>query len=213
MLEKVVKVYKYEELAPEVQAKLIERYRNDGGEPFATQDVSEYFKERLTELGYIDATVSWSLGYCQGDGMAFECHMCCSDLKTLRDRLFPAGHKVRRVLRGQVLDCISVDVKHEGHYYHWNSMRVEVDNTDYNHETPAQEECLVMLREAIAEDCKDTSRMLEKKGYEILEGYDSDEYIAESFSNSDTLYLVDGTYYHESWESDSQPPLPFEAAA
>jgi hypothetical protein len=55
--------------------------------------------------------------------------------------------------------------------------------------------------------------MLEKKGYEILEGYDSDEYIAESFSNSDTLYLVDGTYYHESWESDSQPPLPFEAAA
>lgn len=213
MLEKTVKIYPFSELSEEVQNKLIEEYRNDGGDPFASEDVSDYFKEELNGLGYTDAKVYWSLGYCQGDGMAFECHLSCSEIKTLRDRLFSVGHRVRRVLRGQVLDCLSVDIKHEGHYYHWNSMRVEIDNCDYNYETPAQEECIVMLREAIAEDCKDTSHRLEKKGYEILEGYDSDEYIKETLGNSDTKYMVDGSVYHESWESDSQPPLPFEEAA
>ncbi len=212
MLEKTVRIYKFDELEPEVKASLIERYRNDGGNPFASEDVTEYFKEELETLGYVNATPYWSLGYCQGDGMAFECHLSCSDLKTLRDRLFPAGDRVRRVLNSAVLDCISVDVKHEGHYYHWNSMRVEVDNCNYNYETEAQAECLNLLRDAIAEDCKDTSKMLEKKGYEILEGYDSEEYITEDFQQRDTMYLADGTVYRESW-SYEPPQLPFEEAA
>lgn len=215
MQEKTIKVYRFGELAPEVQAKLIQKCREDGVyNDFQTQDISEDFTNRLDELGYPDAKVYWSLGYCQGDGMAWEGTVSGLDLKVLLNRVFPVGHRVRRVLNSRVLGNLSLTVKHEGNYYHWNSMHVEIDNGDYNYETEAQAECIELLKEAVIEDVKDTSRTLEKEGYETIEYNDSEEVIRENIiaNNEDTWYMVDGRVYHESWETDTQPPLPFEVA-
>ena len=214
--EKTIKVYRFTELSEEVQNKLIEKCREDGiYNDFQTQDISEDFRNRLEELGYGETKVGWSLSYSQGDGMAWDGSVSGSDLKTLRDRLFSKGHTVRRVLNSRVLDNLSMTVKQSGHYYHWNSMNVEIDNADYRYETPAQEAAIVQFREAIAEDVKDTSRMLEKEGYAAIEYNESDEVIRENIiaNNEDTWYMVDGRIFHETWESDAQPPLPFEVAA
>ena len=56
--------------------------------------VTEHFKDRLSGLGYPDdLLVEWSLGYCQGDGMAFYGRISLDDAESLMMRLLSPERK------------------------------------------------------------------------------------------------------------------------
>lgn len=133
----------------------------------STRMVTEYFKRELIAAGYETSDIIWSLGYCQGDGMAFEAHC---DLKAIAKRLGFKPAKVRAINQAIEKACASIKVTHRGRYSHWNSMEVEADDhlveeqcTGFERTTWAE------LVEAMRDDVKSISRRLEKEGYKLLE--------------------------------------------
>lgn len=176
------------------------------GERFDWDDaqfLTEDFKHELTERGFCDVEVYWSLGYCQGDGVAFYGRVWASDLKekderakVLIDRLERAG------------DDISIEITGaNGHYHHWNSMTVEVE-FDSELETDELPSRLKIVRpiwreeleEYLSEKIKEISRELEKSGYAEIEYQTSEETIRGDLLEREHLYEKDGSRVMDEFE-------------
>ena len=66
------KVYKFEELDEESQETTIENFRDINVEFFDWHDCElDYWKERLAEMGFMDAEIQFSGFWNQGDGASF----------------------------------------------------------------------------------------------------------------------------------------------
>ena len=178
----------------------------NSGEHFDWDDaraLTEDFKQQLTERGFDGVEVYWSLGYCQGDGVAFYGRVWAQDLKekdeqakTLIGRLEKAG------------DDISIEITGGGgHYHHWNSMTVEIefDSEFEDEDLPAR---LKIARpvwreefeEYLSEKVKEISRELEKYGYAEIECRMSEETIKSDLSEREHLYEKDGTRIIDEFE-------------
>lgn len=157
--------------------------------------LSEDFKIQLAERGFPDVKVYWSLGYCQGDGVAFYGSVYPEDLKE-KD---PEAARFIEALE-KAGDVLSIGIMGDNnHYHHWNSMTVEVEfesETD-DERLPARLKIArpvlrENLEEHLAERVKEISRELEKSGYaEIEHRYDEDA-IRDELSERDHLYEKDG---------------------
>jgi len=96
----------------------------------------DYYTEKLTELGYELATISYDLGYSQGSGASFTCE--CIDRKKLLTRLFPNMQKefteacqsilLRYASNGVsitadnwfetfITDCFDLYIRRDSHHY------------------------------------------------------------------------------------------------
>ena len=159
-------------------------------------NLTEDFKMQLAERGFADVEVFWSLGYCQGDGVAFYGSVYPTDLKE-KD---PNAKKFIEALE-KAGDCLSIGISGENnHYHHWNSMTVEVEfeSESDDEEIPAR---LKIARPVLREDfesyleekVKEISRELEKSGYAEIEYRQSEEVVRAELSECKHLYEKDGT--------------------
>ncbi len=157
--------------------------------------LTEDFKTQLAEYGFSDVEIYWSLGYCQGDGVAFYGHVYPESLKE-KDQTAKCLIAALEAA-GDAL-CIEITGA-SGHYHHWNSMTVEIEfeNETDDEDLPARLKIArPVLREELeqylAERVKELSRELEKSGYaEIEYRYDEDAIRAE-LSEREHLYEKDG---------------------
>jgi hypothetical protein len=134
--------------------------------------LTEDFKAQLAERGFEETEVYWSLGYCQGDGVAFYGRVYPESLKEkdarakrLIDALVAAGDELYIEITGE-----------RGHYHHWNSMTVEIEfeNEADDDDLPARLKIArpalrENLEEYLAERVREISRELEKSGYAEIE--------------------------------------------
>lgn len=188
----------FPELKPEAQELAVSKER-DSPERFDWDDaefLTEDFKTQLTEYGFEEAEVYWSLGYCQGDGVAFYGRVYPESLKE-KDRtakrliaaLEAAGDELYIEITGA-----------NGHYHHWNSMTFEIDfeNESDDEDLPAR---LKIARPALRENLeeylnervKEISRELEKSGYAEIEYRYDEMAIREELQEREHLYEKDGT--------------------
>lgn len=195
----------FSELSDEGKGFAIENERNcstrfdDDDAAFLTED----FQNQLTEKGFEAVKVFWSLGYCQGDGVAFYGRVYREDLKAkdshakkLIERLEKAG------------DEISIEITGANSWYHHrNSMTVEVDfeNEREEEDLPARLKIVLPVwREEfegyLSERVKEISTELEKSGYAEIEYRHSDETIRQELSESECLYEKDGTQFMSEFE-------------
>lgn len=213
MREHVINLYKFDELSPEAQEKAIQKWRDSMDWSIESEWITEIFQNKLAELGYPTDDISWSLNYCQGDGVAFY-----GDV----DVPFVA----KRILRGDDLIlfnnlveenlAVSVNIYRNsfGHRYsHWNTMEVDIDGDDldtmmsylygdldsdsdeYTEKCDEIESMLITLRDGISDEIKSVSRELEKLGYEMIEDYQSDESISETIRINEYEFKEDGTMF------------------
>ena len=140
----------------------------------------EVFGPKLEEWGFPTDQVEWSLGYCQGDGVAFYGSI---DLEQFIRKAKVAG-KYAILVRKCEADATIGRNSFGHHYSHWNTM--DVGLRSYGTETPQRNEWCESLRELLDEAVKDVSRELEKAGYEALTVLASD---IEDFSRT-TLPLL-----------------------
>lgn len=157
--------------------------------------LTEDFKMQLAERGFPEVEVFWSLGYCQGDGVAFYGSVYPTDLKEKDQR-------AKRFIEAleQAGDCLSIGISGEnGHYHHWNSMTVEVEfEGETDEQIPAR---LKIARPVLREDfqsyleekIKEISRELEKSGYAEIGYRTSEEAVRAELPERDHLYEKDGT--------------------
>ncbi len=156
--------------------------------------LTEDFKIQLAERGFPEMEVFWSLGYCQGDGVAFYGSVYPKDLKE-KD---PEAKRFIEALE-KAGDCLSIGISGDNkHYHHWNSMTVEVEfESESDEEIPARLKIArPILREDfqayLAEKVKEISRELEKSGYAEIEYRHSEEAILEELPEREHLYEKNG---------------------
>lgn len=124
-------IYKFHELSPEAKEKALEYYRRIFSEVFDPDELSDQFKSILEERGLKDAKLSWSLGYSQGDGVAFSGYLNVPEF--FNWALVGDDPKYKKLMRSKVkpfLDLerfVGVGIRDIGtHYHHWNSMEIDV---------------------------------------------------------------------------------------
>lgn len=182
--------FEYDELSDKAKKKAREQV--DGWEsedPFMSEMISEDFKYYLEERG-LPTDVRWSLGYCQGDGVAFHGPVNVQkymDFYSLREW-------------GPMEDLVSVKINDTGsHYHHWNTMDVDFDRWD-DHEECEHPAAWWISRHVdafidhIRSKIKEVSRELESRGYAEIEYRHTDEYLEETIRNNDWLFDEDGDY-------------------
>lgn len=168
-----------------------ERFDWDDAE-FLTED----FKTQLAEFGFEETEVYWSLGYCQGDGVAFYGRVYSESLKE-KDR------KAKRLIAALEAAGGALYIEITGannHYHHPNSMTVEIEfeNETDDEDLPARLKIArpilrENLEEHLNERVKEISRELEKSGYAEIEYAHGEEAIRSELQERENLYEKDGT--------------------
>lgn len=206
-----ITIYNYDELSEEAKKYAVERYRSNHGEylfdDWDSRNLTNYFKEYVSnEYGYEDKEFYWSLSYSQGDGVRFEGKMYDDEILRVAKRLldeeefnllneFMSDNTVRGVILGT-----------SNHYYHYNTMEVELDSdlsSLYDAEIEELgidvfnrlEEIVELLEDYILEDIKGISRELESIGYKEIEGHYEDDYIIELLIANEREFLEDGSLF------------------
>jgi hypothetical protein len=183
------KTYDFFELDEKAQQRVIAYFRE--GVPTENDNIylKEYFTEHLEKNGYPNADVKFVLNGNSGDGVAWTGYVTGSSLKELRDILFPVGHKVRRIIKSQEAFnqlCISInDTGFETHDY--DTMEVEFDWYTY-YPTQAQEWAIKEFKKAVITDIERESVYLLNEGYNFIERWTSDDYIADTLADGNEYY-------------------------
>ena len=186
----------FKRLSKAARARAIENTRDFLREDLCCEHITELFREHLSEHGFPDMELSWSLSYCQGDGVAFKGPIDMDEL---------AKHEpyiVEQLARGVLLGINPDDwewsgkIEQHGHYSHWNSMDVELEwalmwEEETEHAKSLTEICRA-IRAHIAERCKQLSREMEKMGYDEIEYQTSEEHAIETIEDNDWRFDRDG---------------------
>ncbi|MDQ3063513.1 MAG: hypothetical protein M3R14_11745 [Acidobacteriota bacterium] len=188
----------FSELGLQAQETAVSGER-DRGDRFDWDDaefLTEDFKTQLAEHGFEETEVYWSLGYCQGDGVAFYGRIYPESLKEKdcqAKRLITALEAAGDALYIEIIGA-------NNHYHHWNSMAVEVEfeNESEDEDLPAR---LKIARPALRENLeiylavkvKEISRELEKSGYAEIEYRYNESTIRDDLLEREHLYEKDGT--------------------
>lgn len=195
----------FSELGKEAQEFAVSKER-DSPDRFIWDDakfLTEDFKTQLAEYGFEEAEVYWSLGYCQGDGVAFYGRVHSESLKekdSEAKRLIAALEAADDALYIEITGA-------NGHYHHWNSMTVEVEfeNETEDEDLPARLKIArpvlrEELEEYLGERVKEISRELEKSGYAEIEYRHDETTIREELREREHLYEKDGTRAMDEFE-------------
>lgn len=150
-----------------------------------TSMLGEYFTRELKAAGYEPHNdgVYWSLGYCQGDGMAFDADC---DLDVLIGRLMLGSMKAAVWHAIEKTENFRVVVKHGGKCCHSRSMSVEAE--DWRVEeccTRSEQRAWDWLIGAIEADVERISERLEKDGYSLLEGCNPSWFVKDKPTTDD----------------------------
>lgn len=202
----------FSELNQTAQEFAVEKERESGNR-FTDDDavfLTEDFQQQLAEKGFSSVEVFWSLGYCQGDGVAFYGRVYTDDLKAkdsnaklLIERLEKAGEEISIEITGA-----------NGWYHHRNSMTLEIDfesETDEEDLPSRYKIALPVWREELegylSEKIREISSELEKSGYNEIDYRHSDEIICQELNEREDLYEKDGTFVMSGLEFDQWKKL------
>lgn len=208
----------FSELSEEAQEFAISCEREDS-DRFDWDDaefLTEDFKTQLAEFGFEDTEVYWSLGYCQGDGVAFYGRVDAENLKEKDSNIKPLLEQLEA--SG---DEISIEITgRNNHYHHHNSMTVEVEfeNEIDDEDLPSRLKiALSALREELedylGDKVKEISRELEKSGYAEIEYRYDENTIRHELLDCEHLYEKDGTramteFEFDEWKKTNGRPVP-----
>ena len=163
-----ITVYKYEELEGEAQ----ERARIKVGEwnaEWENECLKGEFEDKLEERGLPTKDIQWSLGYRQGDGVAFY-----GDIDVEKCLRFNRSYtKFRHVFRREI-DVYAVILSNSWgtHYAHYNTMDVQCQQDE-------------ALQEWLQEYVRDVSHELEAYGYNAFDHAYADETVKETCDAND----------------------------
>lgn len=209
----------FSELNKAAQELAVEKEKSNG-ERFTDDDaavLTEDFQHLLTEKGFSSVKVFWSLGYCQGDGVAFYGRVYADDLKAkdaiarkLIEKLEKSGEEISIEITGA-----------NNWYHHRNSMTLEIDfesETDDEDLPSRLKIALPVWREEfesyLSEKVKEISDELEKSGYAEIDYRYAGETIRQDLSERENLYEKDGTramseYEFGKWQESKNPISAF----
>lgn len=169
-----VRRYSFEELEGEARERAVTELRQSLGELDFSYELTEYLSEYVdAALGGVNSQLDlrYSLGYCQGDGVALYGRV---DRENAPDLSWPEGASYAELSRNQW--------SHQ--YSHYNSFNVEVFNSE-------DEEVEVGYIEV---QLRDLCRELTRVGYNFIEGMSSEELAIEQLREADAVFTIEGKW-------------------
>lgn len=170
MKQKLINVYEFEELKPDVQEKVIYDFRGQNEYSFLSDDLNYQLMKLLKKykIKYDDLKLYYSLSYCQGDGLCF--------IGTFNFKGF------------------SFTINHTGHYYHKNSTEIFIE--DYSEDDELTEMISNKVKDSVEQEFKEIyfkiCEKLERLGYEMIEYEDSEEHIKEIIEINEYSFRENG---------------------
>jgi len=162
MINKTITLYNFDELSKEVQAKVLQNFRDDDECEYLPDDMQYYFKElaRENNINVINSKIYYSLSYCQGDGAMFEGYF---------------------QWRGY-----NVNIKHAGRYYHYNSKDITITDDEGNDIDDGQ--IYEEFNTLYVSICKELARY----GYDCIDSHNSDENLIDMIQANNYLFTNKG---------------------
>jgi hypothetical protein len=203
-------VYTFNELSPEAQQKAIDEHIENIDWSIESEFITEVFQDELSNLGYPNYDIPWSLNYNQGDGVAFYGQV---DVENVARRLLNENdyNFLMEMLDEIKLEFDIVKNSFGHHYSHYNTMDVEMelvewsDRLDFDGGSDLEEvdrnlsQRVVLvtgeLWGAIRRDIREVSQRLEKKGYEIIDGVEAEENIIEYLKDTGMEFYENGSRF------------------
>jgi hypothetical protein len=200
MKKVLIPVFKFEELSDEVKASVRQKeyeFLSEMGD--IAEQVKDFYSYRLQEMNYPVDDIRWSLSYCQGDGMAFYGHLDIDTLVKLRNRLMPGKGRSLPVTFFEEYIDITITCSNN-HYDHYNTMHLSMDIC-HDITSAKRLDALKEFVGLIAEDMKETSKLLEREGYNLIEAMQESEYLDECIVSQDRDYYIDGEILSHTYET------------
>lgn len=117
-----LKAYEFKELSDEAKEKVLERYRNwNVDDAYWYEPTTDYWKEKLEEIGFSDAEIQFSGFWSQGDGACFNGNV---DAETFAKT---HGYNAAEIELVQISDPQYKIVTVNHHYCHYNTRDVQFD--------------------------------------------------------------------------------------
>ena len=193
-------VYKFDELSASVQTKVINRYRDKLSDLLA-DDLKEVMNMELDKhTGGLDFELSYSLGYCQGDGASFTGSVNGKEgLLMLASLVY--GNKIPknilRLINYNIIYKVEFDRCNYYHYVHKYTVQTTIvcnysTDKDYCHINKAIDE----FEKAINEWRLQTCDTLENFGYDTIENLYGADNIKCYIDENSLEFFLDGSDYN-----------------
>ena len=185
MREITVKIYKFNELDAKVQEKVINemtRFIQEMDAPTFLDDITDAWREKLTELGYENPEILYSGFGSQGDGASFTSDNIkeASGIKELIDQL-SEEERAEISIRLRRIDS---------RYYHENTVTVDAEGLDS-----------ALMAQKLEIDAHEVIKKLSREIYKELEtaydGLSSRENVIDFIDENDYEFFADGRTYSE----------------
>jgi hypothetical protein len=186
-----VQLFSIEELSEEAQEKAIDKLRELDYFGIDSREIEEDFKQTLEERGLPTDNIEFSLGYSQGDGVAFYGDIDVE--KILKD--IGEWDEWEVFVKKHGFTATSTRNSWGSHYSHWNTMDVELTE-DREFIGAYSESRADRLCELIKLRVQSTSKELEKRGYEMIEANQEKDYIIECCEANEMEFREDGRLWH-----------------
>lgn len=190
-----VGVYEFDELSKSVQDKVIERYRDKLAD-FLNEELEDIMSWKLNNyVDNLDFELSYSLNYCQGDGVSFTGSVeGKEELFTLAGLVY--GNKVpKNIIRLIKWDIIyKVDfVRNSYHYVHRYTVQTNI-NKNYNSFKAYYyiSRIIAEFEKAIDKWRLQTCGTLEEFGYDTIINLYSDDNIKNYIKENERNFFIDG---------------------
>jgi len=164
--ERTIKVYEYNDLNEKAKEKALNWFIETNNYDFLSDDLEEDLKEllRVNKISFDESLkIYYSLSNCQGDGFCFEGDFEYKDYQ--------------------------INIKHNGNYYHKNSVIIEITNEDGE---SVEEDIEKEFKDIFDDICDD----LEDKGYSCIEYEHSEENFIEMSNANEYKFLEDGSFWN-----------------
>ena len=172
--EKTIKVYEYNDLNEKAKEKALNWFIENNEYTYLKEDLIEELKHVLgkNKIGFDESLkIYYSFSYSQGDGFCFEGDFEYKDYQ--------------------------INIKHNGHYYHKNSVNIEMINEagesveedieNFTEMSNTNEEFEIIFNDICDE--------LEKIGYSYIESENSEENFRDWSIANDYKFLEDGSFW------------------
>jgi len=186
-----VQVFTIEELSEEAQDRAIDWLRTEGWFDPSSSELLEEFKEHLAGYGLPNENVEFSLGYSQGDGVAFYGPI---DIPVLLKRL--QKEEYNEFIEKYDISANIERNSYGYHYSHWNTMDVYLERGveyDTKEAIQAGHDLWEILKDTVVQQ----SRRMESSGYKKFEACQEKEYIIECAVENDYEFTATGKFWRD----------------
>jgi hypothetical protein len=182
------KIYLFDELSKEAQNNAIENFRNINVDFCEWFDADfEGFKEDLNELGFINAEISFSGFYSQGDGACFDAKIDASKFaETINEKRI-----AKLIKNGYISEFEISKTSYANHYSHEKTRFVDFDSTGYKNIDEILQSLCEKIEVIRLEKSKEIYKSLEQQ-YDYLQ---SDEAVKETIIANDYEFTKDGKQF------------------